>query len=223
MAIFAKIENSVATNMVVAEQSHINTLSGTWVEVTPSDDGVGIGWKWDGGKWSEPDEAPERPEVLTAQRLEDQAHALAIKISQRKKTAKELKADSFSDKEISEIAPLFPAWSPDAVDYAIDDVLRYADGLYRVTKAHTSQAARRPDTDTARFEACLRAHAKAAWAEASNTDAGYRRGQRVTRESKTWMSQIDENRFEPGTDAGEQYWEEIDEADDDTNTPDSSE
>lgn len=223
MAIFAKIENSEATNMVVAEQSHINTLSGTWVEVTPSDDGVGIGWKWDGEKWSEPDEAPERPEVPTAQRLEDQAHALAIKISQRKKTAKELKADSFLDEEISKIAPLFPAWSPDEVDYAIDDVLRFADGLYRVIQDHTSQAARRPDTDTARFEACLAARAKAAWAKASDTDAGYRRGQRVTRDSKTWISRIDENRLEPGTDDGEQYWEEIDEADDDTNTPDSSE
>lgn len=226
MAIFAKIENSEATNMVVAEQSHINTLSGTWVEVTPSDDGVGIGWKWDGEKWSEPDEAPERPEVPTAQRLEDQAHALAIKISQRKKTAKELKADSFSDQEISQIAPLFPAWSPDAVDYAVDDVLRYADGLYPVTKAHTSQPSRRPDTDTTHFGTYQSARAKAAWAAPSGTDAGYRRGQRVTQGSKTWMSQIDENRFEPGTDDGEQYWEEIDEADeadDDTNTPDSSE
>lgn len=222
MAIFAKIENSKATNVVVAEQSHINTLSGTWVEMTPSD-GVGIGWKWDGGKWSEPDEEPERPEVPTAQLLEDQAHALAIKISQRKKTAKELKADSFSDEEISEIAPLFPAWSPDAVGYAIDDVLRYADGLYQVIKAHTSQAARRPDTDTAHFATHQSARAKAAWAAPSDTDAGYRRGQRVTRDSKTFMSQIDENRFEPGTDDGEQYWEEIDEADDDTNTPDSSE
>lgn len=222
MAIFAKIENSEASNIVVAKQSHINTLSGTWVEVTASDDGVGIGWKWDGEKWSEPDEEPERPEVPTAQILEDQAKALAIKISQRKKTAKELKADSFSDEEISQIAPLFPVWSPDAVAYAIDDVLRYADGLYRVTQAHTSKAAHRPDTDTARFKSCLRARVKAAWAEASDTDAGYRRGQRVTRGSKTWISRIDENRFEPDTDGGEQYWEEFDEADD-TNTPDSSE
>lgn len=218
MAIFASIENGEATNMVVAEQSHINTLSGTWVEVMPSDDGVGIGWKWDGEKWSEPDEAPERPEVPTTQRLEDQAHALASKISQRGKTARELKADSssFSNKEISEIAPLFPAWSPDEVDYATDDVLRYADGLYRVTKAHTSQVAFRPDTDTTRFEAFLRARAKAAWVEPSDTDAGYRRGQRVTHDSKTWVSRIDENRFEPGTDGGEQYWQESDEADDDT-------
>ena len=46
---------------------------------------------------------------------------------------------SLPDDEASKAPELFLAWSGDGVAYAVDDRVRYEDGLYRVLQNHTSQ------------------------------------------------------------------------------------
>ena len=48
MAHFAKIVGNVVTQVIVAEQDHIDTLDGTWVQTSYSGNFAGIGWAYDG-------------------------------------------------------------------------------------------------------------------------------------------------------------------------------
>ncbi len=54
MAHFAKIESGVVTEVIVAEQAHIDTLSGTWVQTSYNasirKNYAGIGYTYDSSK-----------------------------------------------------------------------------------------------------------------------------------------------------------------------------
>lgn len=54
MAHFAKIESGVVTEVIVAEQAHIDTLSGTWVQTSYNGsirkNYAGIGYTYDSSK-----------------------------------------------------------------------------------------------------------------------------------------------------------------------------
>ena len=49
-----------------------------------------------------------------------------------------------------EVTVLFPEWKPNTA-YAVDERIRYADKLYRVVQAHTSQSDWTPDKTPALF------------------------------------------------------------------------
>ena len=57
---FAKVENGIVTNVIVAEQSFIDGISGTWVQTT--DGNAGIGYSWDGVIFTSP--YPGEPYIL---------------------------------------------------------------------------------------------------------------------------------------------------------------
>ena len=54
MSHFAKIENGIVTQVIVAEQSHINTLNGTWVQTSYNSNlrknYAGVGYTYDAVK-----------------------------------------------------------------------------------------------------------------------------------------------------------------------------
>jgi len=54
MAHFAKIESNIVTEVIVAEQAHIDTLSGTWVQTSYNasirKNYAGIGYTYDSSK-----------------------------------------------------------------------------------------------------------------------------------------------------------------------------
>ena len=54
MAHFAKIEDDIVTQVIVAEQAHIDTLSGTWVQTSYNasirKNYAGIGYTYDSSK-----------------------------------------------------------------------------------------------------------------------------------------------------------------------------
>lgn len=54
MAHFAKIESNIVTEVIVAEQAHVNTLSGTWVQTSYNGsvrkNYAGIGYTYDSSK-----------------------------------------------------------------------------------------------------------------------------------------------------------------------------
>ena len=54
------------------------------------------------------------------------------------------------DETALEVTVLFPEWKPNTA-YAVDERIRYADKLYRVVQAHTSQSDWTPDKTPALF------------------------------------------------------------------------
>ena len=54
------------------------------------------------------------------------------------------------DETALEVTALFPEWKPNTA-YAVDERIRYADKLYRVVQAHTSQSDWTPDKTPALF------------------------------------------------------------------------
>ena len=68
-------------------------------------------------------------------------------------TKTELTAAALSrldDETALEVTVLFPEWKPNTA-YAVDERIRYADKLYRVVQAHTSQSDWTPDKTPALF------------------------------------------------------------------------
>lgn len=105
---------------------------------------------------------------------------------------------TLSDTEALKAVSLFPAWVS-GKSYAADDRVKYDGTLYKCLQAHTSQ----PDwTPTA---------APSLWAKVLIPDPGtipeweqpdstnpYMAGDKVTHNGKTWVSDIDNNVWEPG-------------------------
>lgn len=106
---------------------------------------------------------------------------------------------SLTDEEAISATCLYPRWSGEGVEYAKGQRVQYDGNLYTVLTAHTSQTAWAP-TD-----------APSLWAKVLIPDPGtipeweqpdstnpYKKGDKVTHNGKTWVSDYDNNVWEPG-------------------------
>lgn len=106
---------------------------------------------------------------------------------------------SLTDEEAITATCLYPHWSGEGVEYAKGQRVQYENALYTVLTAHTSQTAWAP-TD-----------APSLWAKVLIPDPGtipeweqpdstnpYKKGDKVTHNGKTWVSDYDNNVWEPG-------------------------
>lgn len=106
---------------------------------------------------------------------------------------------SLTDEEAISATCLYPRWSGEGVEYAKGQRVQYDGNLYTVLTAHTSQPAWTP-TD-----------APSLWAKVLIPDPGiipeweqpdstnpYKKGDKVTHNGKTWVSDYDNNVWEPG-------------------------
>ena len=93
---------------------------------------------------------------------------------------------------------LFPAWAVGKA-YAVNDRAQYNGKLYKCIQAHTSQADWTPDATPALFAKVLIPDAETIpeWEQPDSTNP-YSKGDKVTRNGKTWISDIDNNVWEPG-------------------------
>ena len=94
---------------------------------------------------------------------------------------------------------LFPNWTGESHEYAVGDRVRYSDTLYKCLQAHQSQSTWNP------------ADAPSLWARVDDptiewpewvqpvgsTDA-YMKGDKVSHNDKHWISDVDNNVWEPG-------------------------
>lgn len=113
--------------------------------------------------------------------------------------------DSATDEQAIEVAVLYPAWKVNT-EYAVGARLVYGDVLYKVLQAHTSQADWTPDVAVSLFAQVLVADdgTPLAWVQPDSTNP-YMIGDKVIHNSKTWISTVDNNVWEPGA----YGWEEI--------------
>lgn len=106
--------------------------------------------------------------------------------------------ESVADEQALSVSVLYPAWRS-GVDYAAGARVLYNDVLYKVLQAHTSQNDWTPDFAPSLFAKVLIPDETVVpeWEQPDSTNP-YSAGDKVTHNGKTWVSDIDNNVWEPG-------------------------
>lgn len=104
-----------------------------------------------------------------------------------------------TDEQALTVSIIYPSWSDERVDYALDDRVLYNKVLYKCITAHTSQAVWTP-TDAPSLWAKVLIPTPGVipeWEQPSSTNP-YSKGDKVKHSGKIWTSDIDNNIWEPG-------------------------
>lgn len=106
-------------------------------------------------------------------------------------------AQSIPDENALETVSLFPVWRTGTA-YAVDFRVRHNGILYRCLIAHESQETWTPDVSPSLWARVLVEDGKILpWEQPDSTNA-YSKGDKVTHNGKTWVSDVDNNVWEPG-------------------------
>lgn len=105
--------------------------------------------------------------------------------------------EAVNDEQAALAIDLYPQWAID-VKYEIGDRVLYDSVLYKVLQAHTSQADWMPDVSVSLFAKILIPDPTVIpeWKQPESTNP-YMKGDKVTHNGKTWVSNIDNNVWEP--------------------------
>lgn len=108
-------------------------------------------------------------------------------------------AETMDDEKAIQFTELFKAWSGDGVMYAAGMRVRYQTILYRVLQEHVSQQDWNPVDAPSLFAKVLIPDENVIpeWEQPDSTNP-YMKGDKVTHNGKTWVSDIDNNVWEPG-------------------------
>lgn len=103
-----------------------------------------------------------------------------------------------TDTQAVEAPAVYPTWKPD-VEYNVGDRVLYNNILYKAVTAHTSQSDWAPIIAPSLFAKVLIPDDNVipAWEQPDSTNA-YATGDKVTHNGKTWISNVDNNVWEPG-------------------------
>ena len=103
------------------------------------------------------------------------------------------------DDETALTVPMFfPAWRPDT-DYTVGERVVYDGILYKCLQAHTSQETWTPTDAPSLWARVLIPDPEVIpeWVQPESTNP-YMKGDKVTHNGKTWISDVDNNVWEPG-------------------------
>lgn len=106
--------------------------------------------------------------------------------------------ESATDEQALSVTALYPAWRS-GVAYVTGQRVLYRGVLYKVLQDHTSQDDWMPDAAPSLFARALIPDGEAIpeWVQPDSTNT-YAKGDKVTHNGKTWVSDIDVNCWEPG-------------------------
>lgn len=106
--------------------------------------------------------------------------------------------ESATDEQALSVPALYPAWRS-GVRYAAGQRVLYRGVLYKVLQDHTSQDDWTPDAAPSLFARVLIPDVETIpeWVQPDSTNT-YAKGDKVTHNGKTWVSDIDVNSWEPG-------------------------
>ena len=106
--------------------------------------------------------------------------------------------ESATDEQALSVPALYPAWRS-GVRYAAGQRVLYRGVLYKVLQDHTSQDDWTPDAAPSLFARVLIPDVETIpeWVQPDSTNT-YAKGDQVTHNGKTWVSDIDINSWEPG-------------------------
>lgn len=107
-------------------------------------------------------------------------------------------AETLEDDKAIEVSELFPTWANDT-SYELGARVRYEGILYKCLISHTSQSDWTPNTAVSLWAQVLIPDPETIpeWIQPESTNP-YMKGDKVTHNGKTWVSNIDNNVWEPG-------------------------
>jgi hypothetical protein len=105
---------------------------------------------------------------------------------------------SATDTQAIDAPFVYPKWKI-SVEYTVGNKVLYNDVLYKVITAHTSQTDWTPDVSASLFAKILIPDENIIpeWEQPDSTNA-YMKGDKVIHNGKTWVSDVDNNVWEPG-------------------------
>lgn len=110
-----------------------------------------------------------------------------------------IQAKALEDDDANEVKYLFDVWSGEGVSYDVGDRVLYADTLYRVIQAHTSQPDWTPSAAVSLFVRCDNPGEEwPEWIQPTGAHDAYEKGYKVSHSGKHWISEISANTYEPG-------------------------
>ena len=103
-----------------------------------------------------------------------------------------------TDEMSLQVPNLYPIWKPN-VRYSFNDKILYDDILYKVITPHISQETWTPDIASSLFSKILISDANVVsnWEQPNSTNV-YAKGDKVKHNGKIWISDYDNNSWEPG-------------------------
>ena len=106
--------------------------------------------------------------------------------------------ESATDEQALSVPVLYPAWRS-GVNYVTGQRVLHGGVLYKALQDHTSQDDWTPDAAPSLFAKVLIQDAETIpeWEQPDSTNP-YSKGDKVTHNGKTWISDIDNNVWEPG-------------------------
>lgn len=113
------------------------------------------------------------------------------------RTQVETMTETLEDEEALKVVELFPKWAENEV-YAIGDRVRYKGILYKCLIAHTSQSDWIPSDSISLWARVLIPNPEVIpeWEQPDSTNP-YMKGDKVKHLNRTWVSDIDNNVWEP--------------------------
>ena len=94
---------------------------------------------------------------------------------------------------------MYDEWSADGVAYTLNDIRQYNGLLYRCVQAHTSQATWTPeDAPSLWTRIADPAQEWPEWIQPTGAHNAYAQGAKVSHGGKRWVSDVDNNTWEPG-------------------------
>ena len=103
---------------------------------------------------------------------------------------------TLSDEQALDAAALFKPWSA-GDEFAVGDVRRHGDGLYRCVQGHGALENWTPDATPALW-ARISVEEWPAWVQPGGAQDAYAKGDRVTHAGARWTSDIAGNVWQPG-------------------------
>lgn len=123
----------------------------------------------------------------------------ALELARQTRRAIELYARAAPDELAVQIPMLIEPWSGNGVAYAKDDRRQFGGLLYRCIISHTSQGDWTPDAAASLW---VRIDDPAdewpAWRQPTGATDAYPMGAKVSHNGKHWVSDVDNNVWEPG-------------------------
>lgn len=127
--------------------------------------------------------------------------ATKITLAQARAMRRIIEANSVqaTDEEAVAAPFIFPRWDGNGAEYAAGDRVQYEGKPYKCLQAHTSQAGWNPADAPSLWAQVLIPDPEVIpdWVQPESTNP-YMKGDKVKHNGKTWVSDVDNNVWEPG-------------------------
>lgn len=123
----------------------------------------------------------------------------ALERARQTRRAITLYAKELPDEQAAGLPSLFEAWNSEGMTYKVGDRVRHNDLLYKCLTEHTSQESWTPDAAPSLW---VRIDDPAVewprWRQPTGATDAYAKGAKVSHNGKHWISDVDNNVWEPG-------------------------